>query len=178
MRKTIVTFGLLATSLLVDGTSAVACGDKLLAFARGIRFQRAAKHRASVIVYRPFDSKIPRGVTDPQVQSYLRKVGYSLYTFDDLGKLSQALKHGNYDLVIGEPTNAEVLEQEAQLSPSRPRFIPAIFKPTRAQAADAERRYECLLRADGEIREYIRAIDKAISLKLKRPQDKPSRVGT
>jgi hypothetical protein len=178
MRNAILSLGLFAACLIADRTIAFACGDKLLAFARGVRFQRTAKHRASVILYRPFDSKIPRGVTDPQVQSYLRKAGHSLYTVDDLGRLSQALQNGNYDVVIGELTNAEVLEREAHSSPSKPLFMPAIFKPTRAQAAEADKQYRCFLRADAEIADYIGAIDKAMALKLKLSQDKAASGST
>ncbi len=171
MRRILLTCGLVSAALFLAGMSASACGDKLLALGRGVRFQTDTPP-ASILLYMHAGSPGSAMLSDLKFQSSLRDAGHKLHAVGNREELEEALKTGRYDIVLTDLADATALEQPAQSAPSKPVLLPVIYNGTKAQAAAAERHYGCLLKAPGRTGHYLAAVDKAMELKSKRNSSK------
>ncbi len=118
------------------------------------------------------DSSASAGVNDPKFQSALREAGYKLHAVGSRQELDEALKTGQYDVLLADVADAPALEQTAQSAPSKPVLLPVVFDGTKAEAAAAEKRYGCVLKAPGRTKHYLAAIDKAMESRLSRETSK------
>lgn len=179
MRKAIAIAGFVVVVLSLAATAALGCGDKMLVLGSGVRFQHAyaAVHPASILLYMRQNSAVPAAVRDAQLQPALRQAGHKVYTVEDRAQLDQALKSGNYDLVLADLSDAETLEQAAQAAPSRPVVLPVVYKPTKAEEAAAGKNHQCVVKAPNKAGHYLAVIDEAMELKLKGNGGKCRRVG-
>jgi len=99
-----------------------ACGEKLLALGRGIRFQsRHSPRPASVLLYLP-QSATGQPLTDPSLESALKEAGHAVRAATTSADLESALRSGNYDVVLANITDASELGR-AQAESSRPKPI-------------------------------------------------------
>src|ERR1051325_9611032 len=76
MRKLLVVAGV-AVAMMAGTTEADACGDKLLALGRGVRFARAYKapHPASILVFERSDGNKGSAKADVALVSLLQQAG-------------------------------------------------------------------------------------------------------
>jgi CheY-like chemotaxis protein len=168
-----------------------ASGDNLLVPRRGVRSQTNTQP-ASILLYmhagfpgsatwKPkcncpkaralfmnAGSSASAGINDPKFQSALRDAGYKLHAVGSRQELDEALKTGRYDILLADVADAPALEQTAQSAPSKPVLLPVVYNGTKAEAAAAEKRYGCVLKAPGRTAHYLAAIDKAMELRLSR----------
>src|SRR5215212_862777 len=87
--------------LLLTGTDLLACGEKFLIGARGIRFQRVAVKRASVSILINADpSASPVPLSYGQIEKTLQRAGYRAVSVTTAAALEDALRTGRWDLVI------------------------------------------------------------------------------
>lgn len=162
MRKLVL---LSSVGLLVAGgvTTALGCGDKLLALGRGIRLQRAytAQRPASVLVYvGPQNTKST--LSSAQLQSTLKKAGHKLVTEVDASKLEQDLKSSSFDLVLAEYGDAVALAERMKPGSSKAQIVPVMGKANKAEMAAAGKQFAQVVKSGGDAVEYLTVIDQAM----------------
>jgi hypothetical protein len=141
-----------------------ACGDKLIRMGRGLR-SRAA-HPASILIYMQRDSVVPAAAKDLRLSAALSQAGHRIRAVERENDLESELKSGAYDIVVAD-ASAGAIVQQMQTGPSKPRFLPVFYKPTRAQLADAEKRNLCFLAAPGKTFEVLAEIDHVMAERRK-----------
>lgn len=155
-----------ATAAL-SGTVALACGDKLLAIGRGLRFQRvAAAREANLVIYSP---GIHGGAAlrSAKLQATLRRAVHKLQLVQGGSELEEALKAGRVDVVLVEFADLSGIARQLQVAPSKPVVLPILVKPSKAELAAAQKEYKVALKATADDFEYLAAIDEAMKLRLK-----------
>jgi ABC-type amino acid transport substrate-binding protein len=151
----------------LSGTAALACGDKLLAIGRGLRFQRAdAAHEANLVVYSA-GTQNSAALTSAKLQTTLRRAVHRLQLVQGGSELDQALKTGRVDVMLIDFTDIAEIRQRLQSAPSKPVILPILVKPSKAAFAAAQKEYKFALRATADDFEYLTAIDEAMKLRLK-----------
>lgn len=157
---------LLVAAVLLSGTTASACGDKLLAFGRGLRFQRwYAAQQANLVIYSagPQTSAI---LGSAKLQTTLRRAVRSLQLVEGGPQLDQALKSGKVDVLLVDFADLAAITAQLQSAPSKPVILPVIVKPSKAGLAAALKEYKFAIKAGGDF-EYLAAIDEAMKSRLK-----------
>jgi len=92
--------GAVLSAALLSGPVGHACGDKLLAIGRGIRFQRAyAARPANVVIYSK-TSQSGATLMSAKLQTTLKQAGHKLQTAEGPSQLDEALKLGKVDVVL------------------------------------------------------------------------------
>ena len=178
MRRIILALAISSGILSLSLMAADACGDKSLRIGRGARFQRTMRP-AAILVYLPPRSpvtvaaKAPQFQSmSPQLQSLLKKAGHKPYAVEDAGQLSEALKSGQYDLILTDLADAATLQKQIESSSSKPVVVPVGYKLTKAEAGAAKKQYQYLVKNPGSADEYLDAIDEAMKSKMVRLQRK------
>jgi hypothetical protein len=169
MRRFFFVLGSITAIFLISVTLAYACGDKLLALNRGLRFQDfSSSRRASILMYSHIGSHTSRAINDGQLQSALVKARHRLQTVTEQNGLDYALKNGQYDLVLVDVTEAHVVQESLGANPSAPVVVPIVYEGTKAETEEVKKRYRCLLKTPDKIGSYLNAIDRALDEKGKR----------
>jgi DNA-binding NtrC family response regulator len=156
MRRLICALVIIPVILLGSVAVADACGDKALRIGRGIRFQRTSRP-AAVLIYIPSNTARAN-----QVQSMLKKVGHKSYAVQSVDGLSQALKSGQYDLVMTGVSEAASLGNQIESSPSRPVLVAVVSEGTKAQVMAAKKQYRYVVKNPHSAEQYLDAIDDAV----------------
>lgn len=165
MRRIILALGIVASVYLSSITAADACGDKSLRIGRGARFRTA--HPAGVLIYIP--SNAPAGVAGrtAQLQSILTKVGHKSQAIQDMDKLNQALKTGQYEVIFTDLTEASGLQKQIESSPSKPVVVPVASNETKAEVAAAKKQYRYIVKDPRNGEEYLEAIEQAVRSRVR-----------
>jgi len=148
---------------LLTGSAALACGDKLLAIGRAVRFQRAyaAARQANVVIYTN-GTKSGATLKGSKLQITLKQVGHKLQTVEDAAQLDQALKSGRVDVVLADIADVSGITRQLQSAPSKPVVLPVLFKASKADLAAAQKEYRFALKAPGDEVQYLVAIDEVM----------------
>jgi hypothetical protein len=157
---------LIILGLLLVGTVAWACGDKLMLVMGSRSSQINPLHPAAVLAY-PGQSASATLIRSFQSQTAFRKAGYRVQIVEDSAGLDKALKAGKYDVVVADIADANGLSQEVSSAASKPVLLPVAFKASKEEQSAAQKKYHCLLKAPGNPENYLDAIDRAMELKLK-----------
>jgi len=157
---------LIILGLLLVGTIAWACGDKLMLVMGSRSSQIKPLHPAAILVYpgRSASATLIRGF---QSQPALRKAGHRFQIVEDSTGIDAALKSGNYDVVVADVADAAALSQEVSSTASKAILLPVAFKASKEEQSAAQKKYHCLLKAPGNTENYLDAIDRAMELRLK-----------
>jgi ABC-type amino acid transport substrate-binding protein len=157
---------LFVTIALVSGT-VFACGDKLLAVGRGLRFQRAnAAREANLVIYAD-GARTGTSLGGNKLQAALRRAVHQMQVVQDTSQLGQTLQSGRVDVVLVEFVDLAAVTQQLKSAPSKPAIVPILVKPSKAEFAAAQKDYRFALRATADDLEYLAAIDEAMKLRLK-----------
>ena len=152
---------------LLCGTAAFACGDKLLAIGRGVRFQHIHEaHQANLVIYSA-GTQYAAALDNARLQTTLKRAVHNLQLVRGGLQLDQALKSGQVDVVLVYYTDVTGVARQLQSAPSRPVILPVLVKPSKADLAAAQKQYPFALKATADEFEYLTAIDEAMKLKLK-----------
>lgn len=175
MRKLSDTALALAVGALLS-TTAFACGDKLILTIGNLRFRQINEvpHPASILAYSPRNSPVGEVLKQLEQQSAAKRAGLTFHSFDDPGRLDEMLRDHKYDLLLVDAGDADKLERQAQSVPSKPMVVPVVPQSSKAEAAQAEKRFHCVLTVPNSLSRYLTAIDRAMDFKLKAR----SKIGT
>ena len=150
-----------------SGTAALACGDKLLAIGRGLRFQRAdAAHEANLVIYTA-GPQSGAALSSAKLQTTLRRAVRKLQLVRGGSQLEEALKVGRVDVVLVDFADIAEVTRQLESLPSKPLILPILVKPSKTALAAARREYKVALKAGADDFEYLMAIDEAMKLQQK-----------
>ena len=158
---------LVVAVVALSAAAALACGDKLLAIGRGVRFQRAyAAREANLVIYSATArSGAPLG--NSKLQIALKSVVHKLQVVQGASQLDDALKSGRVDVVLVGFGDLAGIAQELQSAPSKPAVLPILVKPSKAELTAVRKEYRFALKAGADDFEYLTSIDGAMRVKLR-----------
>ena len=168
MRKPLKAALVLGVAALIS-TAAFACGDKLILTIGNPRFRQINEslRRASILAYTPRNSPVGEVLKQLEQQSAGKRAGLTFHSFDDPDRLDEMLRAHKYDLLLVDAGDADKLERQAQSVPSKPVVVPVVPQSSKAEAAQAEKRFHCVLTVPNSPSRYLSAIDRAMDFKLK-----------
>jgi hypothetical protein len=155
---------------------AEACGDKLLSIARGIRLQHAYKARypASILLYvrrpagnTPTDRERAYLVQMGLLYMSLRQAGHKPQAVGTTAELDQTLKTGRFDFVLVDPTDASGIIERVSPTPSKPTVLPVMYKPSKADFANAQKQFVFVLKTPATSTQHLEAIDQAMKSRMR-----------
>lgn len=152
---------------LLGGTAALACGDKLLAIGRGLRFQHASAAREANLVIYSTETQTGSTLGSAKLQTTLRRAVHKLQVVQDGSQLEEALKSGRVDVVLVDFADLTGVTRQLQSAPSKPVILPVLVKPSKLELAAAQKEYKFALKANADELEYLTAIDEAMKSRLK-----------
>jgi DNA-binding NtrC family response regulator len=156
MRKFALAVVLIAAVSQLGIAVAEACGDKALRIGRGVRFQRTT-HPASVLIY------IPSNPTRAsQVQSLFKKVGHKSFAALQENNFNDALRSGQYEVVLSDLYVAASFGKQIENSPSRPVLIAVVSDGTKSEVAAAQKHYSHLVKNPHKADRYLDALEIAM----------------
>ena len=128
---------LLLALIALSGPRAIACGDKLLAIGRGLRFQHlSAARQAKLVIYSAGAQRGP--LSSIKLQTTLKSAVHRVQIVQDRTQLDDALKAGQVDVVLVEDAELAGITRQLQVASSRPAILPIFVKPSKADFAAAE----------------------------------------
>ena len=161
-----------------------ACGEKLLALGRGIRFQsRQTPRPATVLLYVP-QSATGQPLSDPNLETALEEAGHAVRAATTTADLESALRSGTYDVVLANVRDAPELERAQAIVERNAVILQAVYLVTPSQLAkqqtkadrdNASRTFGVVVEVPGRPGHYCAAVDKAMELKLKREKSSSRR---
>lgn len=161
MHKLLTALGLALITASLTAPTALACADKMRVLGRGVRYQQIASARpASILIYNK-----GLAVRDSQLQPALKRAGHSVLAVQDTAQLSEALKRGNYDVLVADVSDAGGLEELLRAAPSRPTLLPVVSD--RSTFAEAAKRFQRFLKAPDKAGHYLTAVDDVMQLRSK-----------
>ena len=150
-------------------TAAFACGDKLMLTTGNLRFREmsAGQRSASILAYTPRNSPVGEVMKELEQQSAGKRTGLTFRSFDDPARLEEVLRTHKYDLLLVDAVDADNLQRQAQSVPSQTVVVPVVPQSSKAAAAQAEKKFHCVLTAPNSLGRYLSAIDRAMEFKRK-----------
>jgi hypothetical protein len=165
MRRRVLSLFLLV--MVLSGSAALACGDKLLALGRGVRFQRIyAARQANLVIYSA-GTRNDGALDSARLRTTLKRAVRNVELVRGGSQLDQALKSGHVDVVLVYFADLAAIARELQSAPSRPVILPVLIKPSKAEFAAAQNQYKFALKAAADEFEFLTAIDEAMKAKLR-----------
>lgn len=162
MRKLLWAMALVVGAWSFIESPAHACGDKLVSLVRGIRFQRAyqAARPGSILIYAGAGGE--QTVKETKLQSSLKRAGHDIQIVTDSSQLDEVLRAQHFDLVLADVAEVADLSQRLASVPHRPRVLPVLYKPTKAQMTAAEKEFGFAIKAPAKSTQHLEAIDEAM----------------
>jgi len=167
----------ISVSVVLTPVAVHACGEKLLALGRMVRFEsRHSPRPASVLLYAP-QGAAGRPLADPNLESALKEAGHEVRAATTVADLESALGTGRYDVVLANITEAPDIERAQAVAAAHAVVLPAIYlfapaqqpkEQAKADRAAASKDFGVLVEVPGRPGHYCAAVDKAMELKLKR----------
>jgi hypothetical protein len=178
MKRFLLPWLIVVMSVLMQNSVAMyACGEKLLALGRGIRFQsRHSPRPAAVLLYIP-QNATGRPLSDPNLESALKEAGHAVRAATSSADLESALRSGGYDVVLANITDAPDLERAQAVTAGNAVVLPAVYllsptqsgkQQTKTDRDNASKAFGVMVEVPGRPGHYCAAVDKAMELKLKR----------
>jgi hypothetical protein len=121
----------------------------------------------SILAYTRQNSHVSGFVRELESQPALRRAGHKLMAVQDFIGLDKVLKGGKYNPVLVDSADADGLIPEIRAAPSRPVLLPVFYRPTKVEAAAAEKKFHCLMKAPAGSNRYLSDIGNAMELRLK-----------
>src|SRR4030095_12821185 len=185
MRRSLTLTMLVVVAVIAQNPALLqACGEKLLALGRGIRFQsRHTPRAASVLLYLP-QSAQGQPLTDPNLESALKEAGHEVRAATTSQDLESALRSGSFDVVLANVTDAPDLERAQAVASANAVVLPAVYLVAPDQKAkqqvksdrdNAWKTFGLMVVVPGRPGHYCAAVYKAMELKLKRERENRKR---
>ena len=149
-----------------------ACGDKVLALGRAVKLHYVSAHSGSILLYMRAAPPAATALSDPSLQSALKKSRQVVKVVYDSAELNRALERGNYDLIVADSADADGIEQQLLTMSSHTVVVPVLNQGTKAEASALAKRYHVVIKTPGKTGSYYTALDEAMELKAKRDEAK------
>ena len=183
MHRIFVAAAIVVTLVLQSPLPVDACGDKLLMLGRGLRFQSHHTPRAAaVLLYLPAATRSGGALSDPRLESALTEAGHTVRTVASRTEMSDALKTGQYDVLLTDLAEAPDLQRNPVTGASSPIVLPAVYllaaanqQQVKADTARAAKEFSLVVQVPGRPGHYCAAVDKAMELKVKRDKSSAKR---
>lgn len=157
---------LIALSITLSAVeTAHACGDKTMRVGRGLRFYQlqASKNPSSILIHSP---ALPAGNAS-RLKDFLKAVGHKANTFDDVNRLNETLKTGQYDLVLTSLSAAPDLERQvASLSPKTV-VVPVTFK-LKSEEAVVAKQFKVIVKNPKYAEDFLQAVNQVMKSRSKK----------
>src|SRR4051794_40625673 len=151
--------------IVLSGPAAIACGDKLLAIGRGVRFQHlSAAHQAKLVIYSAGARRGP--LSSAKLQTTIKGAVHHLQVAEDGTQLDDALKSGQVDVVLVEDADLAGIVGHLQLASPKPAILPIFVKPSKADFAAGQKAYRFAVKATADDAEYLLAINDVMKARL------------
>jgi ABC-type phosphate/phosphonate transport system substrate-binding protein len=148
---------LLAAS--IGASPALACGESMFNTGKGLEFQAyLAPRPATVLIFGTPDPTTSDAQRTELVKG-LEAAGHKVVAVADADAYAQALRGGKVDLVIADAAAVDALAA-ANGASAAPRLLPVVPKGNR----NAGGTFELFLKSGARLGQYLRAIDKAVSM--------------
>ena len=185
MRRILLSLGVASTVFIQSSVPVDACGDKLLMLGRGIRFQsRHSGRPAAVLLYLPMGTRGGGPLTDPKLESALTEAGHTVRSVTTKEELSQALRSGQYDVVLADLAEAADLQRSLATDATNAVVLPVAYllapasaskQQAKVDTARAAKEFSVVLQVPDRPGHYCAIVDKAMELKLKKDRSKTPR---
>lgn len=183
MRRISVALVLVAGLVSQSPIPVGACGDKLLALGRGIRFNSHHSPRpAVVLVYLPAAARGAGSLSDPHFELALTEAGHTLRSVSTKEELNEALRTRQYDVLLTDLAEAPALHRMPMVAGNNPFILPAVHlfastspQQVKADTTRAAKDFSLVVQVPGRPGHYCAAVDKAMELKLKRDSSSTTR---
>lgn len=153
---------LLAGTLGAVSDAALACGESMFNTGKGLEFQAyLAPRPATVVIYGTPDPSASDAQRAELVKG-LESAGHRVVVVDDVDAYAAAVRAQKVDLVIADAVAIDTLAG-AQGNAVAPRLLPVLARGARPETATGGR-FELFLRGGARLGQYLRAIDKAVSM--------------
>jgi len=171
MRKQLLVVAVVAAAVMAGAMAAEACGDKLLALGRGVRFARAYKapHPASILVFERSDGSKGSAKADIELVSLLLQAGHSVSVAYSTDELKKAVQARSFDLIMLGGQDADAVETMLRTMTVRPTLVPVLYKPKKTYLAATEQLYHWTIAAPANPGHLLSTIDAAVQSRS--PQD-------
>jgi len=160
----------LAAMVLACATAADACGDKLLALGRGVRFEKISKstHPALVACLWRSDPQHPNNRKKQRdMVEMLSSAGHRVQFAYSVDELDRTLASEPIDVVMVEGPDLDAVAGSVRKSSSKAAVVPVLYKPTKAQFNATARQYGRAVKAPAQAGVLLLAIDEAMETKSK-----------
>lgn len=147
-----------------------ACGDKVLALGRAIKLRYMASHSIAMLVYAQAGSPTAAAMSDPNLQSALKKSSQVLKLVANPAELSQVLSRGKYDVILADAADAAGITQQVESMASHTVVVPVLYQGTKSEASKLAKQYHVVLKSPAKTGSYMSALDEAIEIKAVRDQ--------
>ncbi len=162
MRKRLRAVGLMLLIGLGSANLVSACGDKIVSFARGTRFQQAPRGRQeTILIYTNPASDVPTALARVSVDATLRAAGYRPKTVATSAEFEMELSKGGWDLVLVGLADAQAVSRRAQNKGS---ILPVALKATGEELKQTKKLYPVVLtKAPTTNSDFVRVINDALA---------------
>ena len=146
-----------------------ACGDKLLALGRGVRFQRAYKapHPGNLLVLWRVDPQQPNSGKDLQFRALLMAVGHKVTIVYNAEETKKALETQEFDLLLFEIDDEIHVDSSLATAAKRPSVVPILYQPSGALMTSARQKYHWVIKAPVKPGQLLAAIDEVMDQRRK-----------
>jgi hypothetical protein len=142
--------------------SVLACGESMFTSGQGLEFQAyLAPRPATVLIFGTPDPTASDAQRTELVKG-LESAGHRVVVVDDVDAYTAAVRAQKVDLVIADAVAIDTLAG-AQGDATAPRLLPVLPRGSRPDNARGGR-FELFLRGGARLGQYLRAIDKAVSM--------------
>jgi hypothetical protein len=167
MKTRCVLTALLVLAGIGSSGELLACGDKVLAFTRGSRFQHAKAVRpAAILVYANPASNLPKALANLPVDATLRKAGYRPTIVSDADAFERALSQGGWDLILVDAAQSEAIRSRLRHN-AAPVVLTVVYNPTKPELQQAKKLHHAVLKSPTKQEAFLDTIDEALSMKPK-----------
>jgi hypothetical protein len=170
MRARVMALVVAAVVLQLGAEGLQACGDKFLLAGRGAKFRQAyaAIYPAQVVVFARPQRGSTSAIRNPNLLADLKLAGHRVVVVEDERALTRTLETERVDVVFTDGSDADRLSTQADTVPARPKVVPVLFKPTKAEAKAVETRYQIFLNSSDKSMRFLSAIDDVMKARKKK----------
>jgi hypothetical protein len=123
----------------------------------------AARYPASVLIYAPSASRLNGAARELDLQKTLQLVGHTYRQVASETDLQVQVDSGHYNILLADIADAAALRARFESSASPVVIVPVLYKPTKAEAAEAAKQARFLIKAPGRAAYYLTTIAEAVA---------------